>query len=307
MAGIINTGSFPKDLWPGVFAHFGIKYNERQEEWRSLCHEITPSKMKYEEVVQYVGMGLAQMKSEAQTIAYDTMVQGYIARATHVTYALGGSVSMEAIQDNLYEPLAKRIAGALAFSHRQTKENVVANLFNNGFSSTYAIGDGGAFFQTAHPLQAGGTAGNTPSVAAELAESSLEDALIDIRGLKDDRSLVIGIMPRKLFVSRFNLFQAKRVLGSIKQSGTANNDLNALRELNGLPEGYEVNDYFTANQPWFIKNDVAVNSGVVFFDRMALKFDQDNDFNSKNALFSAIARYSVIVGDWRSYYAVNAS
>lgn len=305
-AGIITTGNFPKDLWPGVFAHFGITYAERPEQWRNLCHTITPSKQKYEEVVQYVGMGLAVNKAETQGIAYDSMVQGYTARATHVTYALGGSVSMEAIQDQLYEPQAKRIAAAMAFSHRQTKENVVANVFNNGFNPAFAIGDGQSVFSTAHPLTSGGAMANTPFVAAELAEASLEDALIDIAGFKDDRGLVIGVMPRKLFVSRFNLFQAKRILGSMKQSGTANNDINAVREMNALPDGYEVNYYFTANQPWFVKNDIPSNSGLVFFDRMPVKFDQDNDFNSKNALFSAIARYSVLVSDPRCLYGVNA-
>lgn len=301
---VISTGNHPKALWPGIYAWWGTSYNEYPPEWKSLCHEVADSSKNYEEIVQDSGFGLAPVKAQGNSLTYDANVQGFTARATHVTYALGYAVTMEELQDDLYEKVSKGRARANAFSQRQTRENVVANLFNFGFDTgaAYAIGDGKPFFSTTHPTITGSTYANKPTVDADLSEASLEDALVAIAGFTTDRGLVIGVKPRKLVIARQNMFNTARILESVYQNDTANNAINAIKAMNALPEGFEVNHYLSDADAWFVKNDIPTGSGVTFFDRMPVTFDADNDFGTKNALAASVTRFSVIVGDPRCYY-----
>lgn len=303
---VITTGAHPKALWPGVRVWWGKVYNEYPVEWDKLV-DTMDSEKNYEELVQDTGFGLAQVKPQGSSITYDADQQGYVSRLVHVTYALGYIVTMEELQDNLYEAVSMKRAAANAFSQRQTKETVVASVYNNGFSGTYAGADGVALFSTAHPRIGGGTFANKPTVDADLSEASLEDALIDIAGFTNDRGLIIQVQPQRLIVHRSNLFNATRILRSVYQSGTANNDINAMNMLNSIPGGVVVNHFLTSANAWFIKTNVrAEMGGLVLFNRYASGLDQDNDFDTKNAKAASVERYSVGWGDPRTAYGVNA-
>jgi hypothetical protein len=300
--GIISTGNHPKALWPGVAVWFGNTYDSYPAEWKELVDFKTSDK-NYEEIVQDTGFAVAPVKPQGSGIAYDANQQGYTSRATHVTYALGYAVTMEELQDDQYEAVSMARAKANAFSQAQTREIVVANVLNKGFSSTLqTIGDGVAFFSASHPLTSGGTFSNKPTTDVDLSEASLEDALIQIAGFTNDKGLQIAVMPRKLVVSRQNQFNAARIMKSSYQNDTANNAINAIKAMNILPDGFVVNHYLTDVNAWFVKNDIPTGSGFTFFERMPVTFDKDNDFSTKNALASSITRYSVVVADPRAYW-----
>lgn len=302
--GVISTGSHPKDLWPGVFAWFGNTYEQYPAEWKALINDFKTSEKNFEDIVQDTGFSLAPVKAQGAGIAYDANIQGYIGRATHVTYANGYAVTMEELEDSQYVEVSMARAKALAFSHNQTRENIVAGIFNKGFSSSLqTIADGSAFFSTSHAFTSStGTWSNRAATDVDLSESSLEDGLIAIAGYVNDKQLAIAIRPKKLIVSRQNTFNASRILQSTYQNDTANNAINAVRAMNMLPEGFVVNHYLTDVNAWFIQNDIPTGSGVTFFERKAVTFDKDNDFNSKNALASAVTRFSVLVSDPRCGY-----
>lgn len=304
-AGPIGTGNHPKSLWPGIHSWWGTEYDEHPVEWKLLCHEILGSSMAWEELVADTGFGLAQLKGQGAGLSYDSNVQSFVTRLTHATFALGYMVTMEELQDNLYEKVSRVRAKENAFSQRQTRENLVANLFNNGFSSSFKGGDGVAFFSTVHPTQTGPTYANKPTNDADLSEASLEDALIAIAGFTNDRGLLISVVPKLLLVSRYNMFNAARIMRSTYTPDSAANAINAIKAMGALPEGVVVNHYFSSANAWFIKNEIPTGSGVVFFERMATTFDMDNDFNTKNALAASITRFSVGWGDPRCYYGVN--
>jgi len=306
--GVISTGNHPKALWPGVAVWFGNSYDSYPAEWKELVTDIKTSDKNYEEVVQDTGFAIAPVKAQGSGIAYDANVQGYTTRATHVTYALGYAVTMEELQDNQYEAVSMARAKANAFSQAQTRELVVANGLNKGFSTALqVIGDGAAFFSTSHPLSNGGTFSNTPATQVDLSEASLEDALIAIAGFTNDRGLQIAVRPKKLVVSRQNQFNAARILKSTYQNDTANNAINAIKAMNILPDNYVVNHYLTDVNAWFVQNEIPTGSGFTFWERMPVTFDKDNDFNTKNALASSITRFSVAVADPRCYYGVSGA
>lgn len=300
--GVIGTGAHPKALLAGVKAWWGNSYDKRPPQWKDLVNEIQSSDMAYEDVVQDTPFSLAPQKPQGQGIYFDANVQGYTTRATHITYALGYAVTMEELMDNQYLAVSKVRAGANAFSQAQTCENVVANVLNNGFDTGYKIGDGTSFFSTSHPLTNGGTFSNRPTAGADLSETTLEDALIAIAGLKNDKNQQIFVRPQKLIVARQGEFNAARILNSIYQNDTADNAINAIRSLNALPGGFVMNVYLTDTNAWFIKNEIPSGSGFMFYERMPVSFDQDNDFPTKNALAASITRYSVAVSDPRCYY-----
>ena len=235
MAGIITTASHPKALWPGIKAWWGQVYDEHPEEYSKLFDSDT-SRQNYEEDVQLTGFGLAPQKPEGSGVAYDSEIQGFTTRYTHVAYALGYIVTKEELDDNLYEQVSRRRAAALAMSFRQTKENVGANIYNRAFNPTYLGGDGVQLCSTAHPNTSGGTFANTPTVAADLSEASLEDALTALMGFQNDRGLLINVMPRSLIVARQNWWNANRILKSAYTPSTANNAVNVLVATNALPE-----------------------------------------------------------------------
>jgi phage major head subunit gpT-like protein len=291
----ITTGAHPKALWPGVKAFFGKTYKEKPTQY-SLMFDVQTSDKAYEERVEETGFGLAPVKSEAGSLSYDTDAQGYISRFTNVTYGLGAKVSMEAIADNQYEDVARRKAAKLARSMRQTMENVAANVFNRGFTSAFAGGDGLELFSTLHPTLSG-VQSNELAVAADLSEAAVEDALTLIRELTDSRGLRIQLKGQKLILPPELEFEGTRIVSSTNQSGTANNDINAMKALGMLPGGIVVGDYLTDPDAWFITTDA--EEGLIFQTRMDAKFDQDNDFDTKNACMSVISRFTCGWADWR--------
>lgn len=302
MAGIITTGNHPKALWPGVKAWWGQVYNEHAEEYTDLFDKDTSSQA-YEEDVQLTGFGLAPRKGEGQSVQYDSEVQGFTTRYTHVAYALGYVVTKEELDDNLYEAVSKKRSGALAMSFRQTKENVAANIYNRAFNALYTGGDGVTLCSTAHPNTTGGTWANKPAVDVDLSEAALEDAIIAIHGLADDRGLLINVQPKSLHIHRQEWFNANRILKSVYTPGSANNDVNVIKATNALPEGIKLNHYFTAPRAWFLRTNI--QNGMKYYERTAISFDQDNDFDTMNAKAKGYERYSFGWTDPRAIWGVN--
>ena len=302
MAGIITTASHPKALWPGIKAWWGQVYDEHKEEYSQLFDSDTSS-MNYEEDVQLTGFGLAPVKSEGSGVSYDSEIQGFTTRYTHIAYALGYIVTKEELDDNLYEQVSRRRSAALAMSFRQTKENVGANIYNRAFNGTYLGGDGVALCSTSHPNTSGGTFANKPSVDADLSEASLEDALTAIMGFQNDRGLLINVMPRSLIVARQNFWNANRILKSAYTPTTANNAVNVLVATNALPEGIVMNHYLSSPNAWFVRTNI--QNGLKYYSRVGIQFDQDNDFDTMNAKAKGYERYSFGWTDPRAIYGVN--
>ena len=302
MAGVITTGSHPKALWPGIKAWWGQVYDEHPEEYTALFDKET-SHQNYEEDVQLTGFGLAPVKTEGQGVQYDSEVQGFTTRYTHIAYALGYIVTKEELDDNLYESVSKKRAGALAMSFRQTKENVAANIYNRAFNSTYTGGDGQALCSTAHPNTTGGTFANKLTVDADLSEASLEDATIALMGFQNDRGLLINVLPKSLHIARQEYYNAARILKSVNQPTNANNDINVLRANNVFPGGAVLNHYFTSPHAWFIRTNI--RDGMKYYSRVGISFDQDNDFDTMNAKAKGYERYSFGWTDPRAVYGSN--
>lgn len=294
----ITTGNHPKSLWPGVKAFFGKTYKEKPMVCAMVFDSMTSDKA-YEEVVEETGFGLAPQKAEGASVSYDTDAQGYTTRFTNVTYGLGAIVTREAIEDNQYENVASRKAAKLARSMRQTKENVHANVLNRAFTAAYAGGDGVELLATNHPSLVGNQQ-NELTVSADLSEASLEDLLILIRLATDSRGLRIQLEGQKLIVPPQLAFEANRILGSVNQSGTANNDINAMKAMGLLPGGIVVWDYLTDSDAFFVKTDAT--EGMMTFQRRALALTQDNDFDTENARMKATERFVAGWGDWRGLY-----
>lgn len=302
MAGIITTASHPKALWPGIKAWWGQVYDEHATEYDKLFDSDTSSQ-NYEEDVQLTGFGLAPRKPEGSGVQYDSEIQGFTTRYTHIAYALGYIVTKEELDDNLYEQVSRRRAAALAMSFRQTKENVGANIYNRAFNASYTGGDGVSLCNTAHPNVSGGTFANKPLVDADLSEASLEDALIAIMGFQNDRGLLINVMPRSLVVARQNWYNANRILKSTYTPGSADNSINVLKATNALPEGIVMNHYLTSPNAWFVRTNI--QNGLKYYSRVGIQFDQDNDFDTMNAKAKGYERYSFGWTDPRAIYGVN--
>ena len=309
MSGIISTSSFAKSLWPGVNTWYGQAYAEYPVEWDKLFEKNT-SRRAFEEDVGTSGLGLAVVKDQAGAITYDSMRQGFTSRYNHVTYGLGFIVTREAFEDDLYDVVAKKKAQALAFSMRQTKEIIGANVYNRAFSTSYLGGDGASLVASAASLSAGGSASapnvaggtytNGPSAAVDLSEAALEQACIDIAGFTNDRGLKIAVRPRKLIIPKELMFEADRILKTEGRTGTDLNDLNALKARGLIPE-VVVNHYLTDTDAWFILTDV--RDGLKYFERRGDEFGMDEDFDTENAKYKATARYSFGWTDRRGIYA----
>lgn len=298
--GIITSGSFAKSLWPGINAWYGKAYNEFAVEWDKLFEKNT-SRRAFEEDVGTSGFGLAVEKPEGESISYDSERQGFITRYSHVSYALGFIITREAVEDDLYDVVAPRKAQSLAFSMRQTKEIVGHAVYNNAFTGGPVGGDGVSLINAAHPNMAGGTWSNTLAVAADLSEASLEQAAMDIQGLKNDRGLKIAIMPRTLVIPYQLEFEANRILKTVGRPGTDLNDINAIKEAGMFPGGIVVSHYLTDPDAWFIRTNVP--HGMKYFERRKDDFGTDNDFDTENAKYKAIARYSFGWTDPRALFA----
>lgn len=285
---IINSGSFAKALWPGVNAWYGKAYSEYPVEWTKLFEQFKSTRQ-FEEDVGVSSFGLAVVKPEGAPIYYDSERQAFITRYQHVTYALGFIITREIMEDDQYDVVGQRKAQGLAFSMRQSKEIIAANVYNRAFNSSYTGGDGKELLATDHPLFAGGTWANELSTAADLSEASLEQAHIDIAGFTNDRGLLISVRPKALIIPRQLMFEAKRITAPTGRPGTDTNDVNAMKAMGLVPE-VVVNHYLTDTDAWFLRTDAP--HGMKHFERRGDSFDMDNDFDTENAKYKATARYS---------------
>jgi len=295
---VINTGSFAKALWPGVNAWYGKAYDEYPVEYKDLF-ETHSSSRAWEEDVGTSGFGLAVQKGEGAPISYDSERQGFITRYQHAVFALGFVITREMMEDDQYDIVGKRKAEGLAFSMRQTKELIGANVYNRAFSGSYLGGDGVSLISNAHPNIKGGTWSNQIATASDLSEAALEQACIDIAGYTNDAGLLIAVRPETLIIPRQLIFEAKRILGTEGRVGTDLNDLNALKTLGVVPK-VVTNHYLTDTDAWFIRTNV--KHGMKYFERRGDAFEMDNDFDTENAKFKATARYSFGWTDPRGLY-----
>jgi hypothetical protein len=295
---IITTGLHPKALWPGIKAWWGRSYDEHQPEYTDLF-DIETSDKAYEEEVEISGFGLAPVKNEGTAIVYDQEQQQSVTRYTHIAYALGYIVTYEELRDNLYEIVSKRRAQQLAFSMRQTKENVGSNVYNRAFNSSYTGGDGVQMITTAHPTLTGNQS-NQLTTAADISETAIEDLLIQIGLTTNSRGMKISVLAQTIHVPYQLLFETNRILKSVLQNDTANNAVNVLKATNAIPRGIKVNHYFSSATAWFIRTNVP--RGMVWFDREKISFDQDNDFDTKNAKAACYERYSCGWSDFRGVF-----
>ena len=295
--GIINTSTFAKALWPGVNAWYGKAYSEYPVEWDKLFTKSTSSRA-WEEDVGVSGFGLARVKNEGAAIEYDAEKQAFTTRYTHVVYALGFIVTREVFEDDLYDIVGQRKAQGLAFSMRQTKEIVAANIYNRAFTSGYTYGDGSILCVSSHPNIAGGTWSNVIGTAADISEAALEQALIDISGYTNDRGLRIAVKAKSLIIPKELDFEANKIMQTQYEVGTANNTVNVVR--GRFPGGIVMNHYLTDADAWFISTDVP--HGMKYFERRGDQFEMDNDFDTENAKFKATARFSFGATDVRGIY-----
>jgi len=295
----ITSGAFAKALWPGINSWYGRAYNEHKEQWTMLFDKYTSGKQ-YEEDVGITSFGLASVKPEGGGINYDTERQGFVTRYTHIEYALGFIITRIAVEDDQYQELAMRRSRALAYSMRQTKENVLANVYNRAFNSTYTGGDGLEMCSTAHVNVAGGTSSNELATAADFSEAALEQACIDIRKYTNDRGLKINIMPKSLILPVDLEFEAERILKSPYRVSSSDNDINAINSMGKFPGGVNLNNYLTDTDAWFIRTDAP--DGLKYFERRAASFATDNDFDTDNAKYKAQDRYSAGWTDWRGIF-----
>jgi len=295
---IINSGSFAKALWPGVNAWYGKSYDEYETEFDKLFDKHTSTKA-FEEDVGISSFGLAVNKPEGSAISYDSERQAFITRYQHAVFALGFVITREMMEDDQYDVVGQRKAQGLAFSMRQTKEVIAANVYNRAFTAGYVGGDGVVMLSASHVNLKGGTWSNTISTASDLSEAALEQACIDIAGFTNDAGLLIAVRPESLIIPRQLIFEAKRILGTDGRVGTDNNDLNAIKTLGSIPK-IVTNHYLTDTDAWFIRTNV--QHGMKYFERRADQFDMDNDWDTENAKFKATARYSFGWTDPRGIY-----
>ena len=296
----ISRAQLAKELEPGLNALFGMEYN-RYEGQHAEIYDTEASDRAFEEEVMLSGFGAAPVKQEGSGITFDDAQEAYTARYNHETIAMGFSITEEAVEDNLYDRLASRYTRALARSMAHTKQVKAASVLNNAFTAgASAGGDGKALCATDHPLTSGGTFANEPSTAADLNETSLEDFLISIAGFVDERGMIIALRGMKLIIPRQLQFIAERLLVSNLRVGSADNDVNAVKSMGMLPEGYVVNDFLTDTDAFFIKTDAP--NGFKHFERLALATNMDPDFDTGNMRFKARERYSFGFSDPRCVF-----
>ena len=301
--GLITTGSHPKALWPGVHAFWGQVYNAHPTEYTDLFEQLDSGKA-YEEDVQITGFGLAPVKAEGASVSYDSEVQGPVARYTHIAYALGYKVTYEELKDNLYETVSMRRSQANAFSINQTIENIAAAIYNDAFTgNVFLNADGVALCSASHVNTTGGTYSNALTPAADLCEAALEDICIQIMGVQTDRGLLVSVMPTSLHIPRQEWFNANRILQSVLQPDSASNNINVLKATNAFPGGVKLNHYFTAAHAWFVRTNCP--NGMQMYWRDRPEFDQDNDFDTKNAKAATYMRFSVGNTDPRALFGSN--
>jgi hypothetical protein len=285
----ISRAQLLKELLPGLNALFGLEYATYGEQHKEI-YETETSERSFEEETKLSGFSAAPVKNEGAAIAYDNAQEAFTARYTHVTIAQGFSLTEEAIEDNLYDSLSARYTKALARSMAYTKQVRAASVLNNGFNAAFPGGDGVALFSTQHPLVSGGVNSNRPTTGADLNETSLEAAVIQIAQWTDERGLLIAAKPKKLIVPPQLQFVATRLLETELRVGTTDNDINALKNNGSIPEGYTVNNYLTDVNAWFLTTDVP--NGMKHFVRTPLSNSMDGDFDTGNVRYKSRERYS---------------
>ena len=290
----ISRAQLLKELLPGLNALFGLEYKKYGEEHKEIF-ETETSERSFEEETKLSGFSAAPVKNEGSALQYDNAQEAWTARYVHETIAMGFSLTEEAIEDNLYDSLSARYTKALARAMAYTKQVKAASILNNAFTGGPTYGDGQVLCSTAHPLVSGGTNSNRPTVAADLNETSLEAAVIQIAGWTDERGLLIAAQPVKLVVPPSLQFVATRLLETELRVGTNDNDVNALKNNSSIREGYTVNHYLTDNNAWFLMTDVP--NGLKHFVRSPLQNGMDADFDTGNSRYKARERYSFGVSD----------
>jgi len=285
----ISRAQLLKELLPGLNALFGLEYESYGAEYKEI-YETETSERSFEEETKLSGFSAAPVKNEGSAISYDNGQEAWTARYNHETIALGFSLTEEAIEDNLYDSLSARYTKALARAMAYTKETKAAAVLNNGFNNSYTGGDGVELFSTAHPLVSGGTNSNEPTTAADLNETSLEAAVIQIAAWTDERGLLIAAKPRKLIIPPALQFTATRLLETELRVGTADNDINAIKTNGSIPEGYAVNHFLTDTDAWFLTTDVP--NGLKHFVRSPISNSMDGDFDTGNVRYKSRERYS---------------
>ena len=297
----ISRAQLLKELLPGLNALFGLEYKRYGEEHQEI-YETETSERSFEEETKLSGFSAAPVKNEGNAIAYDNAQEAWTARYTHETIALGFSLTEEAVEDNLYDTLSARYTKALARAMAYTKQVKGANVLNNGFNAggSYNGGDGVPLFSASHPLVTGGVNSNIPAVPADLNETSLEAAVIQIAAWTDERGLLIAAKPAKLVIPPALQFVATRLLETELRVGTADNDVNALKNNGAIPEGYAINHFLTDTNAWFLTTDVP--NGMKHFVRSPLGTSMDGDFDTGNVRYKARERYSFGWSDPLSMY-----
>jgi hypothetical protein len=290
----ISRAQLLKELLPGLNALFGLEYKKYGEEHKELFEQET-SERSFEEETKLSGFSAAPVKNEGSALAYDNAQEAWTARYVHETIAMGFSLTEEAIEDNLYDSLSSRYTKALARAMAYTKQVKAASILNQGFAGGPTYGDGKTLFATDHPLVSGGVNSNRPTVAADLNETSLEAAVIQIAAWTDERGLLIAAKPKKLVVPPSLQFVAERLLKTELRVATADNDINALKSMGSIPEGYTVNHYLTDTNAWFLLTDVP--NGLKHFVRTPMQTGMDADFDTGNSRYKARERYSFGVSD----------
>ena len=285
----ISRAQLLKELLPGLNALFGMEYARYGEQHKEI-YETESSERSFEEETKLSGFSAAPVKNEGSAIAYDNAQEAWTTRYNHETIALGFSITEEAVEDNLYDSLSARYTKSLARAMAYTKQVKAASVLNNGFSSSYVGGDGVALFSASHPLISGGTNSNTPSTQIDLNETSLEAAVIQIAAWTDERGLLIAAKPKKMIVPPSLMFVAKRLLDTELRVSTADNDINAIKQMGAIPEGYTVNHFLTDTSAWFLTTDVP--NGLKHFVRTPLQNSMDGDFDTGNVRYKARERYS---------------
>ena len=292
----ISRAQLLKELLPGLNALFGMEYARYGEEHKEI-YETEKSERSFEEETKLAGFGAAPVKNEGSAIAYDNAQEAFTARYNHETIALGFSITEEAIEDNLYDSLSARYTKSLARAMAYTKQVKAAAVINNGFSGSYLGGDGVSLFgvnsggsRVGHPLVNGSVNYNSPSVAVDLNETSLENAVIQIAAWTDERGLLIAAKPVKMVIPPALMFVAKRLLDTELRVGTTDNDINAIKQMGAIPGGYTVNHFLTDSNAWFLTTDVP--NGMKHFERVALQNSMDGDFDTGNVRYKSRERYS---------------
>ena len=290
----ISRAQLLKELLPGLNALFGLEYAKYGEQHKEI-YETETSERSFEEETKLSGFSAAPVKNEGSAIAYDNAQEAWTARYNHETIAMGFSITEEAVEDNLYDSLSSRYTKALARGMAYTKQVKAAAILNTGFTAGVTYGDGVTLFSTAHPLVSGGVNSNRPATAADLNETSLENAVIQIAAWTDERGLLIAAKPKKLVIPPSLQFVATRLLETDLRVGTADNDINAIKNNGSIPGGYTVNNFLTDTNAWFLLTDVP--NGLKHFIRTPLQNSMDGDFDTGNVRYKARERYSFGVSD----------